>query len=93
MLPSWSGIFLVWDNFKAYVLYCLPKLLGRIKHQLPTVVICLNTYPLLAKFPSLFYFPLSLLALFPSPNYATSTSILISDSTPKITQTKTSTLI
>lgn len=89
---------LVWstpweDNFKAYVLYCLPNFLRRIKHQLPTVVICLKMCPLLAKCPSLFYFPISLLAFSPSPNYTISTSILISESISKITQTKTPMLI
>lgn len=93
MLPSWSGVLFGGDNFKAYVLYCLPKFLSRIKHQLPTVVICLKMCPLLAKCPSLFSFPISLLAFSPSPNYIISTYILISESISKITQSKTPTLI
>lgn len=93
MLPSWSAVSLGWDNFKACVLYCLPKFLKRIKHQSPTVVICLKMCPLLVKFLSLFYFPISLLAFSPSPNYTTSPSILISKSASKNAQTKTPALI
>lgn len=90
---SGSRVSLGWDNVKAYVLCCFPKSLSRILRQFLIVVICLKMCPLLAKFPSLFYLPISLLAFSPSPNYTIFASILILWSTSEKVQTHTLTLI
>lgn len=86
---SGSRVSLGWDNVKAYVLCCFPKSLSRILHQLLIVVICLKMCPLLAKFPSLFYLPISLLAFSLSPNFIIFASILILWSTSEKIQTNT----
>lgn len=53
------------------------------------MVICLKMCPLLAKFPSLFYLPISLLASSPSPKFTVFASILILWSTSEKIQTNT----
>ena len=90
---SGSRVSLGWDNVKAYFLCCFPKSLSRILHQLLIVVICLKMCPLLAKFPSLFYLPISLQEISPSPNYTIFASMLILWSTSEKIQTNTLTLI